>query len=220
MLEIPPSAGVVVDLDDTLYPERSFHESGFRWIAGRTGLDPAGPEVREACHALRSGGRPLDLLSHASGVPVETLLKWHREHPPVISVYPDAERFLALLRDAEIPVVLLTDGRSATQWHKVDALGIRRAFAAVLISDETGLSKIDANAFRNAASLLPGHNPIAYFGDNPAKDVEHPTSMGWQVFLMLDRGDNVHPQQVVDADRRRVRVLRTFDDITVSINRN
>ena len=49
MFEIPLAAGVVLDLDDTLYAERSFHDSGFRWIARNAGLDPQGAEVREAC---------------------------------------------------------------------------------------------------------------------------------------------------------------------------
>lgn len=218
MLEIPLSVGVVLDLDDTLYPERLFHESGFRWIAERTGLDPDGSEVREACRELRSGGRPLDLLSRASGVPVDTLLDWHRQHPPVISVYPDAGRFLARLCEAEIPIVLLTDGRSMTQRNKIDALGISSVFTAILISEETALTKADAGAFRNAASRLPGRSRLVYFGDNPAKDVDHPTSMGWQVFLMLDRGDNVHYQHIRDADRLRIELVTTFDDVTVGSN--
>jgi putative hydrolase of the HAD superfamily len=148
---------------------------------------------------------------------VDVLLEWHREHPPEISLYPDARRFLTHLARAGTPIVLLTDGRSTTQRHKIDALGISSVFTSILISEETGLTKIDAKAFSNAAAHHPRRHPLTYFGDNPSKDVDHPMSMGWQVFLMLNRGDNVHPQ-VLKKAQRGVEILSTFDDITVNPN--
>ena len=214
--EVPLSAGVVLDLDDTLYPERSFHVSGFRAVARRGGLDPDGPEVGAACRALRSGGRPLDILSAATGIGVDTIIGWHREHQPDISLYTDAKRFLARLHAAAIPIVILTDGRSMTQRHKIVALGIQHQVQAVLISEETGMDKAHADAYRHAAAQMPGHTPLTYFGDNPVKDVQHPASMGWQVFLMLDRGDNVHPQSIDNAVLRSVHTLSTFDDVEVA----
>jgi putative hydrolase of the HAD superfamily len=202
--------GIVLDLDDTLYPERSFHESGLRWIAERTGLDPAGKEVSAACRALRSDGRPLDLLSEATGVPIPTLLEWHRTHPPRISLHPDAGRFLNRANSAGLPLVLLTDGRSSTQRRKIAALGIAGAFRAILISEEVGVDKHELAAFEGAASHLPDATTLAHFGDNPAKDVAHPRSLGWMVLLLLDRGDNVH-QQVVEGDATSL--VGSFDDV-------
>ena len=215
VVKVPLAAGVVVDLDDTLYPERSFHDSGFRWIARRTGLNLDGSALRDAYDALRAGGRPLDVLSRATGVPVSTLLAWHRGHPPDIALYPDASRFLDSLRDARIPIVLLTDGRSVTQGNKIAALGLHDKLHAALISEKTGLPKANAAAFRNAAAHLLGRSPLYYFGDNPTKDVEHPTSLGWRVHLMLSRGDNVHAQ-ICESEKFTTPALSTFDEVTVA----
>ncbi len=215
MHEVPRGAGVVLDLDDTLYPERSFHESGFRWTARTVGLDPDGPEVRAASQALRDGGRPLEILRHASGIPSATLLEWHRGHPPDIALYPDARRFLDRLGAAGIPIVILTDGRSVTQQHKIDALGIRDDVDTVLISEETGADKTTAEAFSHAAARLADRHPVIYIGDNPAKDVVHPRSLGWWVFLMLSRGDNVHPQDVRTAVQLGAATVASFDEFLV-----
>lgn len=214
MHQLSSSAGVIVDLDDTLYSERSFHESGFRQIARLTGLDPFGPEVEQSCLALRSGGAPLDSLSTATGIAVSELLRLHRHHRPEISLFPDAKRFLQLLREWRIPIVLLTDGRSATQRSKIASLGIADIFSQVLISEETSFTKLDREAFELAASHLIGRSPLVYFGDNPAKDVDIPSAMGWQVYLLLDRGDNVHPQNLSpDGTSGNYCRLSSFDAI-------
>lgn len=215
MHELCPTSGVVLDLDDTLYPEIAFHISGIRSVARTAGLDPEGPEALAAICAFRSGRRPIDSLSDDTGIPAKTLLAWHRDHRPDIELYPDAQRFLMRLRAAHVPVVILTDGRSTTQRHKVEALGLRHLVDAVLISGETGLGKEGMGAFKNAAARIPPRFPIAYFGDNTTKDIDHPVSMGWQVFLMLDRGDNVHPQDLEKAQQLGVELVSTFDDVVV-----
>ena len=212
MIELLQGIGIVLDLDDTLYSECSFHDSGFRWIAERTGLDPDGEDVRAARVALRTNGRPVDILSDATGVPVTTLLEWHRAHKPTIAPYPDAARFLERAAASKVPLVLLTDGRSDTQRRKIEALGIAGAFRAVLISEETGVDKHDNAAFEAAAARLPDASYYAYFGDNPAKDVAGPRSLGWLVFLMLDRGDNVHHQ---DPGAAGTTLLRSFDEVSL-----
>lgn len=169
--------------------------------------------MRAASAELRSGGRPLDVLSDATGVPVPTLLAWHRDHRPEIELYPDAREFLLRMASSSIPVVLLTDGRRVTQEHKVDALGIRRLLDAVLISEATGYTKKDIEAYERAAAELPGREPLMYFGDNPLKDVQHPASLGWTVFLMRSRGDNVHPQDLAPRLERSVIWLPDFSTV-------
>lgn len=216
MFELPRTSGVVLDLDDTLFPERSFHESGFRWIATKTSMDPSGPEVQSASKALRTGGRPLDILSQASGIPLETIIRWHREHPPDICLYPDASRFLVQLGAAGIPVVILTDGRSTTQRHKLEALGLTNKVRAVLISEEAGVSKADPRSFQAAAAHLRDRQPLVYVGDNPRKDLAIPADLGWTVLLLLDRGDNVHPQGLCESPYGISHAIATFDDIRVA----
>lgn len=216
MHEIPRSSGVVLDLDDTLYAERAFHESGIRWAAGRLDLRERRKQVRKAIDALHTGGHPLDQLSAASGTDVDTILQWHREHPPEISLYADAERFLRRLRAADVPIAILTDGRSTTQRNKLDALHVTEQVKALLISEETGVEKCDVRAFENAASALGFREPLVYFGDNPEKDVEIPYALGWRVFLLRDRGHNVHVQSTSRAQDIGVPILHSFDEVRVA----
>jgi putative hydrolase of the HAD superfamily len=219
-VEVPPGAGLVLDLDDTLYPERAFHESGFRWIAGRLGIDPAGPEVAAAGRELRRpGGRPLDVLAEASGVPVATLLEWHRAHPPTISLYPDAARLLERAARAGLPLVLLTDGRSVTQRNKIEALGVARAFRTILVSEETGVDKLGLEAFRGAQEQLADCTTVVSIGDNPRKDQRGPRLLGWEPVLVLDRPDRVHPAGPGVPVLPGCRVIRDLDEVAFTDRR-
>lgn len=164
----------------------------------------------------------MDVLSDATGIPVQTLLEWHRDHPPQIGLYPDARRFLARLSEARIPAVLLTDGRSTTQRAKIAALGVSGDFVDVLISEETGVDKFDPAAFESAAKCLPGREDLFYFGDNPDKDAVHPVVLGWNVFLRRDAGDNVHPQSDGagdgdgDGENRGAEYFSSFDEFAIA----
>ena len=123
MIELPLGVGIVLDLDDTLYPERSFHDSGFRWIAEQTGLDPDGDEVAAARLALRAR-EVARWTSSARRRECRWRPCWRGIGPTrrAISLYPDAERFLQRAGASQVPLVLLSDGRSETQRRKIEAL--------------------------------------------------------------------------------------------------
>ena len=118
---------------------------------------------------------------------------------------------------AGIPIVLLSDGRSTTQRNKIRALGIQNRLHTILISEETGRSKLDTEAFKAVAPSLEGRTPIVHFGDNPTKDVGPPVELGWVPCLMLDRGDNVHSQGSEIPHSERIHLLRSMDDVKLSI---
>lgn len=214
-VEVPNDGGLVLDLDDTLFAERSFHESGFRWIAQQASLDPFGPEVLAAGRELRRPcGRPLDLLSSITNIPVSTLLDWHRNHMPDITLYPDALRLLARTRLAGIPVALLTDGRSTTQRNKLAALHATDYFSHILISEEIGMSKGNLASFR-LAQVRIGTDKVVGVGDNPIKDLLGPLTLGWRTSLLRDRGDNVHAQFLDPSLAVCVTPLTTLDEVGV-----
>ena len=123
------------------------------------------------------------------------------------------KRFLQRAAASQVPLVLLSDGRSETQRRKIEALGIKDAFQAILISDETGVDKYNRAAFEQASARIPDAAGPAYFGDNPAKDVTEPLSLGWLVFLMTDRGDNVHSQAGEATGTARI---TSFDEVSLA----
>ena len=206
---------LVLDLDDTLYSERQFHESGFRWIARNYGIDPHGPFIQAANRALRTGGQPLQILSEATQVPVAQLLEDHRNHLPEISLYPDARRLLQRAIRAEFVLAILTDGRSSTQMNKVRALRLAKIIDYILISEETGVDKTHLRAFINVEEKLRHRSSaITYVGDNPRKDISHPLRLGWDVYLLAGRGDNVHAQ-TFEPKERALKIINSLDEIPI-----
>jgi putative hydrolase of the HAD superfamily len=96
----------------------------------------------------------------------------YREHVPRIEPFAAAPALLARL-GAHHRLGLLSDGYEAVQNSKLDALGLRGAFAAVLITDELGRDawKPSPRGFEVLMERLavPPEEAV-YVSDNPAKD--------------------------------------------------
>lgn len=68
---------------------------------------------------------------------------------------------------------LITNGRTAIQYGKIDRLGIRDLFDFILVSEEAGVKKPDNRIFEMALNKL-GLRPeqCLYIGDHPTNDIE------------------------------------------------
>lgn len=86
-------------------------------------------------------------------------------------LFEDAAAALERLH-GRLPLVLITNGSSETQWEKARVLGIDTCFEAVLISGQCGFAKPDARIFRLALDKL-GVAPatVLHVGDSLASDV-------------------------------------------------
>lgn len=68
---------------------------------------------------------------------------------------------------------LITNGRTAIQYGKVDQLGMRNEFEFILISEEAGVKKPDSRIFEMAIDKLKLRpNECIYIGDHPVNDME------------------------------------------------
>lgn len=179
---------VAFDLDDTLFPEADYVESAFRAIGRRYGLHLLGPMM---CAAT-----PAEAFD-STGLPVDDLLAIYRTHFPDIRLPWESLYALASLRNAGHRLALVTDGRSVTQRHKIEALGLGRFIAPdmMFISAEVGEGKAGGRAFLTIMERCPGET-FMYVGDNPDKDVAAPLALGWKVVLLRSRGRNIHPQNL------------------------
>jgi putative hydrolase of the HAD superfamily len=179
---VPPWQAIVFDLDDTLYPEEDYVHSGFRAVAawGAAHLDiPATEGYIELERLFREGvrGDTFDrwLAGHglsSDGV-VGELVRIYRAHPPAIAPFPEAPPILDRLA-REQRLGLLSDGWAEVQNAKLDALGLRERFDAVVMTDELGREawKPSPRGFEVVLERLGGI-PAAravYVSDNPAKD--------------------------------------------------
>lgn len=189
---------VVFDLDDTLYQEEDFLRSGFAEIAAY--LEKITGENFLAQMLAWRESREVDVFSEllqrekiAKQVSKEQLLELYRFHTPHITLSSDAAALLEALRAAEVPLALITDGRSVTQRNKLKALGVDSFFELLVVSEEVGSMKPAEDNYLLIEKRWP-EKKYVYVADNTAKDFITPNKRGWRTVCLLDRGRNIHPQ--------------------------
>ncbi len=109
--------------------------------------------------------------------------------------YPDTLPVLRELK-AEIPILLITNGNAAIQWMKIRQCGLESCLDAVLISQETGVSKPGARIFHQAldiAAVDPGEALMV--GDHAGMDILGAKAVGIQTAWMRRPG-----RRILEAD--------------------
>jgi putative hydrolase of the HAD superfamily len=200
------NAAIIFDLDDTLYPERSYALSGFRaasqWAEralGVTDLEPEMTRLLDAGHLGKLFGMAL-----AKSKPDHTadelagLLDAYRTHEPEIQLFDDGA-FALHHYGQNHPLGLITDGTLTMQAAKVRALGLAPRMREIVFTDALGPGrsyfKPHARAFEVMAAALGSDRPLVYVGDNPAKDFVAPNALGWTTVQV------VRPGGIHDASR-------------------
>lgn len=205
----------VFDLDDTLYEEMEYLKSAYQAISHY--LYPlTGKCVYEKMldTYVQGGNAFLYILdTYPAATTLEQLLKIYREHTPTITLRTDSHVLLTQLKTLNVSMCLITDGRSSTQRNKLQALKIAEFFAAVVISEEIGSEKPDRRNFQLIRYKYPNAD-VYYFADNLKKDFCVPLQWGWTTFCLLDRGNNIHKQDLTNIDPD-IYLLHSFDEITL-----
>ncbi len=186
---------LVFDMDDTLYEEVTYVDSGFRAVAGQ--LAPALGRPARTLHAEMRGlleqhgrGRVFDLLLQRYGLGtkgrVRACVRLYRAHAPSICLHAAALRCLQRFR--RHPLYVVTDGHKVAQTAKVQALGLDRMVRRVFVTHRHGLhrAKPSPHCFQIIQRLErvpPGQ--IVYVGDNPAKDFVGLRPLGFRTVRVL-----------------------------------
>lgn len=210
---------VLFDLDDTLYPERTFVDGGFRavgrFLAPRLGRSSASIAHRlRVLHDQDGRGRLFDTLLAESGVEddpelVLATVLVYRTHRPRLRPFDDVVAGLDRLRDARIPTGLVSDGLPSVQRRKLGALPhVARRLDVVVMTDELGRShaKPSPDGFLVACRLLDvDPTEAVYVANDPRKDFEGARSAGLRTIrtgLLPDEGGatKVRPDDGLDAD--------------------
>jgi FMN phosphatase YigB (HAD superfamily) len=189
-----PPLGVVVDLDDTLYPQAEYLVSAATAVgaaATLAGLDGAvvGAALRWELAAGSDRGGTIDRALLAAGVPAADLPRYvpalvaafSRHTPPQLTPYPgvaDALRDLA----AAAPLACLTDGNPAIQAAKLAATGLESLLPVVVVTDALGGRAVrkphPAGLLAVAARLQLPPDRLLVIGDRPGKDVAVAAAVG------------------------------------------
>jgi putative hydrolase of the HAD superfamily len=222
---VPRTRAVVFDLDDTLYPEEAYVRSGFRAVAEEAArlygvaADEANAElVRLFEDGVR--GDTFDRWLRARGIHEDAagLVAAYRSHSPVIEPFPEAAPLLSRLREHGYAVGMLSDGEPAIQYGKLDALGLREAFDATLVSGELGRDawKPSPRGLTTLLERMGGIDPAeaVYVSDNPAKDFKAAREAGMRsIRVRRDGGiySHLEPESPDYAPDREVAGLRELD---------
>jgi len=193
---------VIFDLDDTLYPERRYVQSGFRavadWARQQFGF-PTHRTCEELTRLFEQGvrGKLFDRWLESRGLETEdhiaAMVRVYREHEPQISLYADVRGLLRRL-GREYRLGLLTDGLLGVQQRKVRGLGLQEQFDAIVYSDQWGREawKPSPRPFEAILRRLdvPAEQSV-YVADNPAKDFRGPRRVGMGT-VRVRHGDGLH----------------------------
>lgn len=197
---------IVFDLDDTLYPERSYAMSGFAAVArwAERELDVPREQTLDELSQLFEAGvrgdtfnRWLAERSLSNDHRIQQMVQAYREHTPQLALYPDAPPVLETLR-RRYRLGLITQGYGPGQQRKLEALGLADSFdpAIILGEDQRERWKPSARPFEQALQLLAIDGPqAAYIGDNPLKDFVGARQVGmWTVWVRRQQGEHSRKQ--------------------------
>ncbi len=138
---------IIFDLDNTLYNEKEYIFSGFRKVAEYL-VNKYGFSFQEIYDILVTDfekglrGKNFDELLNKIGIKedIEVLITVYRTHYPQIKLFNDAQYILDYLYSMGIKLGLITDGPPASQYNKIMALGLRKYFDVIIVTDELGVN--------------------------------------------------------------------------------
>ena len=124
--------------------------------------------------------------------------------PEVVGLHPDTETMLKWFRDEGVPVGVVTNGGTETQWGKMRKTGIADLVTACVVSEEFGAWKPDPAIFNHALHLIGADAESTLFvGDNSEHDILGAIGVGMQTaWMRLGREweiESAHPDYVLNA---------------------
>lgn len=199
---------IVFDLDDTLYKEVAYVDSGLRAVAedAEDADIMSAPQAYELIKNAPDTASGFDRLAAIALekdsyelFDIQRMLAVYRYHKPDITLPAESRQILDKLKAKGVALGLITDGRLQTQRAKIQALGLDKYIAAdnILISEEVGSDKHWPTAYELIMKRNPQETSFTYVGDNPEKDFYWPNKLGWKTVMLADTNHlNIHPQNL------------------------
>lgn len=172
---------VIFDMDDTLYAERSYLISGFerigKYLKAEYNIEGGGDRLLELFDKEKENvyGRYLEEVNRADDFQLlgKMVELYRTNKPDKLDFYPDVEPLFSYLRDNNIRIGIITDGRIDGQRNKVEALNLEEFADKIMLTESLGESyrKPHPKSFElMAESFGIKYEEMLYVGDNPVKD--------------------------------------------------
>ena len=195
-----PIKVLLFDLDDTLYDEKQFVQSGFTKVAEF--VEDEFKIEKEVYYKILidifnrgSRGNIFNLALDRANVAYEeniihAMVKIYREHNPKIRLDKDVKSLLRKLKGS-YSLGIITDGYFEAQKKKVQALKLEELFDSIIYMDKYGKEYWKPNVLGYKLALekfqvLP--EEVIYIGDNPYKDFIGAKKIGIPTVRILQPG--------------------------------
>ena len=202
---------IVFDLDDTLYPEKSFFDGGVKSVAEYLSvelkLDKSSVERDMHDFYLENGRDGLfDFILNKNGLSqkiyVQKCLSIYRKHAPLIKPFSETIKCLEQLDGFK--KYLVTDGNLAVQRNKINTLGIKKYFIKTMPTSQYGIlnAKPSTYCFDLILKLEMQEDcsKLVYVGDNPKKDFVNLKLKGYNTIRVLTGAyRDIKPQEKYEA---------------------
>ncbi len=213
---------VVFDLDYTLaVPQRdrqtlldeATEAAGVAGISRAEYLDAHGEDLASETRA------PIFEAIIDEGDPAAVATHYRTAIEDALVPVAGAAELLADLR-ARYRVGLLTDGPTRAQYGKLDALGWRDAFDAVVVTGELPAGKPDPRAFAAILDALDvGPEQAVFVGDHPIADIRGAAEAGLYAIQVLHEDDDRERSPHADATVSGERLADELSDLLLTQSR-
>jgi HAD superfamily hydrolase (TIGR01549 family) len=196
----PPAAadvaGVVFDLDDTLFDQKDWilRKLDGLWDRLRDELPPRETFLDELLLIIEEGNRSHLFDAYCAKQSLTDALRrrmieiYRRVQPESARLYPDVLPVLEQLRRSGLRIGLLTDNPASSQRMKLDVTGLWRRLDAVVFTDEHGAPKPHRQAFHLIAERLGvDAGRLAMVGDHPWRDIRGALEAGFSCAFQVRR---------------------------------
>lgn len=223
-------SAVVMDLDDTLYPEEMYIKSGFqevsKYIAHKYGLRQKNV-FDDLWGTYLDGirGSNFDEFFRRRNIVIKKeeiiyLRDLYRQHVPEIELPNESRKFIENLRRIGMKTGILSNGYIVSQENKIKALGLKSMVDEIILTDMLGKDfwKPNEKAFVEMAKVLSVRtDQCVYIGDNPKKDFKGAKKCGYLTIQL--RCWTKKPLSQFNEDNAHY-VAESFDDIEKLIIQN
>ena len=226
-----PIKTLLFDLDDTLYDEKQFVQSGFakvsEFIENKFKIDKdLFYKILIEIYNEGTRGNIFNLALEKVNIVydeniIRTMVKIYREHNPKIKLDKGIRLLLMNLRGV-YSLGIITDGYFEVQKKKVQALKLEELFDSIIYTDEYGKEYWKPSVYGYKLALkkfkvLP--EEAVYIGDNPHKDFIGAKKMGILTVRILQPGreySKVRLSKEYEADYK-IRELQEIINLLKSI---
>ena len=226
-----PIKTLLFDLDDTLYDEKQFVQSGFakvaEFIEDKIKIDKdLFYKILIEIYNEGTRGNIFNLALEKVNIVydeniIRTMVKIYREHNPKIKLDKGIRLLLMNLRGV-YSLGIITDGYFEVQKKKVQALKLEELFDSIIYTDEYGKEYWKPSVYGYKLALkkfkvLP--EEAVYIGDNPHKDFIGAKKMGILTVRILQPGreySKVRLSKEYEADYK-IRELQEIINLLKSI---